>query len=260
MVTGMDIFRRHFAGLEEAYAIIGGAACEEWFTQAGGRFRATKDIDMVLVLEARQPAFFPRFWAFIHEGRYQPGQRADGTRTFFRFLKPMTPGFPAMIELLAPAAADFQIPPGQVIIPIPLEDAISSLSAILLDPAYYAFIMTQRDVIEGLPLIKPAGLIVLKARAYLDLSSRRTAGDKTVLEQDINKHRADVFRLASLLPTGESLALEFPIMDDIRAFLEAFPVSAPAWPAISQSLGQSGIRMAPAALIDTLKTYFQVPA
>jgi hypothetical protein len=207
MVTGMDIFRRHFAGFEESFVVIGGAACEEWFTRAGGRFRATRDIDMVLVLEAKRPTFFPHFWAFIQEGQYQPGQRADGTRTFFRFLKPRTPGFPAMIELLAPAAADFQIPTGQVIVQIPLEDAISSLSAILLDPAYYAFIMTQRDAVDGLPLIKPAGLIVLKARAYLDLSTRRTAGDKTVIEQDINKHRADVFRLASLTsqePSGSS--------------------------------------------------------
>ena len=28
MVAGMDIFRRHFAGYEDSFVIIGGAACE----------------------------------------------------------------------------------------------------------------------------------------------------------------------------------------------------------------------------------------
>lgn len=61
MVTGMERFRQHFAGYGDAFVVIGGAACDAWFTQAGARFRTTKDIDMVLVLEAVQPGFVRHF-------------------------------------------------------------------------------------------------------------------------------------------------------------------------------------------------------
>ena len=35
MVTGMETFKRHFAGFEDSFVVIGGAACDEWFTRAG---------------------------------------------------------------------------------------------------------------------------------------------------------------------------------------------------------------------------------
>ena len=47
MVTGMETFKHHFIGFEDSFLLIGGAACDAWFTSCGGRFRATKDIDMV---------------------------------------------------------------------------------------------------------------------------------------------------------------------------------------------------------------------
>jgi hypothetical protein len=31
MVTGMETFKQHFAGFEEAFVLIGGAACDAWF-------------------------------------------------------------------------------------------------------------------------------------------------------------------------------------------------------------------------------------
>ena len=43
MVIGIDKFRDHFAGYEEQYALIGGAACDLIFTDAGLEFRSTKD-------------------------------------------------------------------------------------------------------------------------------------------------------------------------------------------------------------------------
>jgi len=48
VIVGIDRFRQHFAGNEDHYAIIGGAACDLLFDRAGLEFRATKDIDMVL--------------------------------------------------------------------------------------------------------------------------------------------------------------------------------------------------------------------
>ncbi|MEI6219359.1 MAG: hypothetical protein WCP86_10705 [bacterium] len=257
MVTGMDVFKRHFARFEDSFVLIGGAACDQWFTRVGGRFRATKDIDMVVVLEAVQPHFFPRFWQFVKNGGYEIGQRADGQRTFFRFIKPSAANYPSMLELFSTAPVEIALVTGQNIVPIPVVEDISSLSAILMDPDYYGFIMGQRDLVDGLPLIKPAGLIVLKARAWLDLTLRRSQGDTKVKEDDVNKHRSDVFRLASILPVGEELDLPPKIIGDLRTFLSVFSES-PEWPAIRQSLENSGIHMAPTELLDIMTKYFQL--
>ncbi|MFH0908209.1 MAG: hypothetical protein V1929_05560 [bacterium] len=259
MVTGMATFRRHFAGYEDAFVVIGGAACDEWFTRVGGRFRATKDIDMVLVLDATQPRFFAHFWDFIKSGRYEVGQRSDGERTFFRFQKPADPEYPKMIELLSTAPMEIDPFPGQQIVPIPAGEDVSSLSAILMDPVYYQFIMSQRELVDGLPLIKPAGLIVLKAKAWLDLTRRRAEGDKAVKDDDVNKHRTDVFRLTAILPVGETLAVPAPIAADLASFTVSFPLSSAEWPAIRQSLQTGGIGMAANDLIRTFRFFFTLP-
>ncbi len=52
MVTGIDSFKEWFKGSEEQYAIIGGTACDILMTEEGLDFRATKDIDLVLIIEA----------------------------------------------------------------------------------------------------------------------------------------------------------------------------------------------------------------
>ena len=52
MVTGIDSFKEWFKGSEEQYAIIGGTACDILMTEEGLDFRATKDIDFVLIIEA----------------------------------------------------------------------------------------------------------------------------------------------------------------------------------------------------------------
>ncbi|HBL18288.1 MAG TPA: hypothetical protein DD417_16430 [Elusimicrobia bacterium] len=252
----MDAFRRHFAGFTDSFVLIGGAACDEWFTRFGGRFRATGDIDMVLVLEASPARFFPHFWKFIKAGGYEVGQRADGERTFYRFLKPAAPDHPKVIELFSAARLDADPFPGSKIIPIHSGEDASSLSAILMDPDYYGFIMSQREMCNGLPLIKPAGLLALKARAWLDLAHRRASGDATVKVDDVSKHRSDVFRLAAILPVGERLVLPVSISADLHGFLEAFPAASPEWTAITQSLRNSGIRMTPAELLDILRNCF----
>ena len=42
MVKGLERFREHFKGHEASYALIGGAACDILFGEAGLPFRATK--------------------------------------------------------------------------------------------------------------------------------------------------------------------------------------------------------------------------
>lgn len=57
MVRGLDTFRDYFAGFEEQYVLIGGAACDIFFSNNEGQFRATRDLDVVLIVEALTPEF-----------------------------------------------------------------------------------------------------------------------------------------------------------------------------------------------------------
>ena len=52
MVRGIEIFRRYFKDFSDNYILIGGAACDEHLTDKGLNFRATKDLDIMLIVEA----------------------------------------------------------------------------------------------------------------------------------------------------------------------------------------------------------------
>jgi hypothetical protein len=54
-----------FSGFDDCYTVIGGSACDILMTEAGLDFRATKDIDMILILEARSTEFAQTLWQFI---------------------------------------------------------------------------------------------------------------------------------------------------------------------------------------------------
>jgi hypothetical protein len=50
-------FREHFADYRKSFVLIGGVACHEWLATQGLEFRVTKDMDMVLIVEALEAAF-----------------------------------------------------------------------------------------------------------------------------------------------------------------------------------------------------------
>lgn len=52
-VMGWQLFRERFSGYEDCYTVIGGFACEVLLRNAELDFRATKDIDMIVLLEDR---------------------------------------------------------------------------------------------------------------------------------------------------------------------------------------------------------------
>lgn len=71
MVKGLDLFREWFADHRDQYVLIGGTAASLAMEKAGLEFRATKDLDVVLHVEALTPAFGETFWKFIEAGGYQ---------------------------------------------------------------------------------------------------------------------------------------------------------------------------------------------
>ena len=99
MVKGLDTFRNHFAGYEEQYVLIGGAACDIVFESNDASFRATRDLDMVLIVEALTPEFGEKLWEFIEIGRYRNKATNGQKPQFYRFDKPEDDTYPKMIEL-----------------------------------------------------------------------------------------------------------------------------------------------------------------
>ena len=62
MVTGLDLFKEHFRPYADRYVLIGGTACMLALEEAGLPFRATKDLDIVLCIEALDKTFVAAFW------------------------------------------------------------------------------------------------------------------------------------------------------------------------------------------------------
>jgi hypothetical protein len=52
VVKGLDVFQNHFARYTDQYVLIGGTAATLAMEEAGLEFRATKDLDIVLHIEA----------------------------------------------------------------------------------------------------------------------------------------------------------------------------------------------------------------
>ena len=63
-MIGLDKFKEYFMGYQDQYVLIGGAACDIIFEEQDTAFRATKELDLVLIVEALTPAFGHRFWQF----------------------------------------------------------------------------------------------------------------------------------------------------------------------------------------------------
>lgn len=220
MVKGLDVFREHFAALSDQYVLIGGTAATLAMNEVGLEFRATKDLDIVLHIEVLNPAFGTAFWAFIERGSYEIRQVSDtGRPVLYRFQKPTSAGFPAMLELFCRLPAGVQLAEDARLTPIPFDEAVASLSAILLDDDYYAFIVEGRREIDGLPWIGAGQLIPLKARAWLDLSTRKAEG-QNVDGKDIRKHANDVIRLSQLLAPDSRIPIATRIAEDLQRFLD----------------------------------------
>lgn len=221
MVKGLDRFRDYFRDFTDQYVLIGGAACDISFENNNAYFRATRDLDIVLIVETLNRAFGEQFWAFIGEGGYEHRAKSSGAPQFYRFDKPMKEGFPQMIELFS--RTGYVLESGSELTPIHIDDSVSSLSAILLNDAYYRSLLQGREVIDGFSVLRPTWLIPFKAKAWLDLSERKERGEH-VDSRDMKKHRNDILRLASELVL-ERCELPDEIRNDMRRFIDVMNVT-----------------------------------
>jgi len=221
MVKGIEIFKDYFKDYSDQYVLIGGAACDISFEGSSMNFRATRDLDVVLIVEALTREFGDRFWKFIRDGGYQNREKSSGAPQFYRFEKPTDKNYPSMIELFA--RTDWVLESGAALTPVFIDDSVSSLSAILLNGAYYQALLDGRELINGISVLSPTWLVPFKAKAWLDLNEKVQNGIH-VDSRDIKKHRNDIVRIAAELFI-ERCELPEEVRDDMRIFIQSLSLT-----------------------------------
>ena len=174
----------------------------------------------MLCAEALDADFITHFWEFVKAGGYQNQQKSTGDKQFYRFHTPATEGYPHMLELFSRVPDQLNLADDAQLTPIPADEEISSLSAILLDDDYYHCLENGTIVIDNVPVLGAEFILPFKARAWLDLSGRKQAGEK-VDTKTVKKHRNDVFRLSVLLAPTQRVEVVDAIKQDMATFLTA---------------------------------------
>lgn len=218
MVTGFTKFKEKFQGFESEYVVIGGTACDLIMESEELPFRATKDIDIVLIVESITAEFGKQFWEYIKEAGYEHKDRSTGEAQFYRFTSPRSKEYPYMIEIFSRSPEFITLDEDAVLTPLPIDESISSLSAILLNESYYELLKKGQIILDGIPVLKETCLIPFKAKAWLDLSERKAKGE-SVDSKNIKKHKNDVFRLAQLITSDTRQPLSVDIAEDMKLFL-----------------------------------------
>ena len=217
MVIGMDSFREKFKDYADCYTVIGGAACDILMTEADLSFRATKDIDMILIMEDRRKDFAKVFWEYIKEGNYRCGWKNNENMHFYRFTEPSR-GYPVQIELFS-RMPEYKLEVAEGIIPIYIDEDVSSLSAILLNDDFYEFMLKGRKIIQGVGVLDAEHIIPFKMFAWLDLKRKKEIGEH-VNEKDLKKHKNDVFRLLQIISLDTKIETEGLVKENILLFLD----------------------------------------
>ncbi|ETZ24317.1 hypothetical protein [Pedobacter sp. V48] len=238
MVRGFEAFREYFKEFPDNYVIIGGTACDIILENNALVPRATKDMDIILIVEALAPGFVARFWEFIAKGEYERQEKSSDDRQYYRFAKPGNKEFPAQIELFARKPDVIELSEKAHLTPIPVDDDLSSLSAILLDDVYYEYMIGHSSVEDGIRHANTEALICLKAKAFLEISQRIAEGVKEDTKH-LRKHKGDVFRLAITLAPAEKFELPEHIKSHLIIFMKSIAGDLPAKD-IFKELGATG--------------------
>lgn len=217
MVRGLDRFKEYFRDYADNYIIIGGTACDIIIGGAGFTSRATKDIDIILIVEALTVEFVNQFWNFVKDGQYERIEKNEQNPKYYRFCKPAMEKFPYQVELFSRKPDLLDGKERGRFTPIPVDDDLSNLSAILMNDDYYQYTLAHSTKEETIQRANTEALICLKAKAYLDMRERKDKGEK-IDEKNIKKHKADVFRLGTMLAGDDIFELPEPVLADMQTF------------------------------------------
>lgn len=250
LTHGLEKFKEYFIGFENQYVLIGGTACSILFDEFGSDFRSTKDIDMVLIVEALTKEFAEQFFKFVEDGKYEHKNKSTGIPQFYRFSKPQNKDFPSMIELFSKKESELVLKNINGLTPLHIDDEISSLSAILLNDSYYEVLKNGIKLIDGLSVLSVESLVLFKIKAWLDLSNRKSQGEN-IDSSDIKKHKNDIFRLSTLILETETLPLPEEVKSDVVDFCKKMETE-------TVDLKNLNIRTTKDSILQRYKTIFDV--
>lgn len=214
MIKGLISFTDFFKENKDDYVVIGGLATAMVMHDLGFTFRATKDIDLV-VISKNNEEFLKKLLRFIKIAEYKTKQRTkhESKHNLFRFLNPKDDSFPEQIELFAIHKEDSEIVLNSHIIPIETPEYYDDLSAILLDEEYFKLLVSHTTEVDGLHVATPEVLIPLKMHAHINLLKEKSS--------DAKKHLRDVIKLSTLLDPDETIVtLEGEPKNDFIKFLD----------------------------------------
>lgn len=226
MVVGLDKFKSYFKDFQDNYLIIGGTACDIVFEEAALKPRATKDIDIILIFEALSADFVAQFWNFVKAAQYTRCEKETEKRNAYRFVNPKDKDFPHQVELFCRTPDSIEFAEMPYLSPIPTEEGLSSLSAILLNDDYYHYTLQNSDVKDGIHFALPQSLICLKAYAYLSNKKLKESG-KNIRQENIEKHKKDVLRLILLIPENTVFEIPEGIKKDLQEFANTIKSDLP---------------------------------
>ena len=226
MIIGLDIFKKYFETFPGNYLIIGGTARDIIIEDAGFIPKGTRDIDMVLVVEALTAEFVMKFWQFVQDGSYEYQEKSSGKHQYYRFYNPQNQEFPFMIELFSRKPDAVLLNEPAHLTPVPVEDDLSSLSAILLSDDYYGYILKHSFIENDINIANTESLICLKARAFNDLTIRKALGEN-IDGKKMQKHKTDIFRLAVTLTPENIFELPQTLKTDLQNFANTVAENLP---------------------------------
>ena len=148
-----------------------------------------------------------------------PHVTKSGDAQMFRFCRPASSAYPHQIELLS-RRPDYLEGIEARIGKVPVENAAYSLSAILLDEAYYGLLASKEAVTHryGSPPF-PRVFAPLQNEG-VSQSSRSPSQRRARTFGEMGKHRRDIFRLCSLLPPTIRVELPGALRTDVKEFVE----------------------------------------
>lgn len=204
-------FKETFSDFNDYYVIIGGTATSFILDDRGFNARTTKDYDMVVIKPEED--FYHTIIKFLEEGSYLP-EVMEGNK-LYRFTT-KDKDYPKMIELFS--QKPFELNYKSRVTPLPFSENLS-LSALLLDEAYYELLVEGKFLLNGYSVLEDKCLIVFKSKAWLDLKSRKAQGDESSNSSDIKKHLNDIARLTGSLMNTAKIDLPPTIKEDMNQFL-----------------------------------------
>ena len=206
------IFQEMFANFQDYCVLIGGTATSIVLDSQGFKSRTTKDYDMVIIDELKNKEFYDTLNHFLELGEYQ-GSQKDEKAPLFRFTT-NKPEFPSMIELFS-ILPEYPLKKEGRETPLHFDED-ASLSALLLDKDYYNILVHEKESIQGYSVLSNRGLIIFKAKAWLDMRERSATGIQG-LSKAIKKH------LTALLVGSEKLS-NITSSDTVKADMHRFVI------------------------------------